>query len=132
MNYIDQLTKLISAMNYIDQLTKLISAMNYIDQLTKELMVQEHVLRELQQEQERRRLLQLEHSQWSNKIHNLRLVGWLSLTLGSAPAISLHQVVIPVIVLTITLNKLHFVLFLLFCVCFLHIILVQFFNFTIF
>ncbi|KAL5256374.1 hypothetical protein ACHWQZ_G011564 [Mnemiopsis leidyi] len=47
-------------------------AMNYIDQLTKELMVQEHVLRELQQEQERRRLLQQEHSQWSNKIHNLR------------------------------------------------------------
>ena len=52
--------------------TVLISAMNYIDQLTKELMVQEHVLRELQQEQERRRQLQQEHSQWSNKIHNLR------------------------------------------------------------
>jgi hypothetical protein len=48
--------------------------MNYIDQLTKELMVQEHVLRELQQEQERRRLLQQEHNQWSNKIHNLRWV----------------------------------------------------------
>ena len=54
--------------------TVLISAMNYIDQLTKELMVQEHVLRELQQEQERRRQLQQEHSQWSNKIHNLRWV----------------------------------------------------------
>eukprot|EP00116_Pleurobrachia_bachei_P015956 sb/3476218/ len=48
--------------------------MNYIDQLTKELMVQEHVLRELQHEQERRRILQHEHSHWYTKLQAMRYV----------------------------------------------------------
>ena len=48
--------------------------MAYIDQLTKEVMVQEHVVRELRQEQERRRALEAEHSQWQAKLASLRLL----------------------------------------------------------
>lgn len=47
-------------------------AMNYIDSLTKELMVQDHVLRELHNEQQRRRQLEQEHSIWSSKLQTLR------------------------------------------------------------
>ena len=46
--------------------------MNYIEQLTKELVVQEHVLRELQHERDKSVQLQEEHTLWSNKIQNLR------------------------------------------------------------